>query len=83
MSLSDREYVRGEHPSACTCVSCERRRASRLSKAAVVEEASSEGLVLDAVNWSAAEAWLATTLSTRDGLAAANCGCFWEGKDHR
>jgi len=28
MPLADRDYVRGEHPPTCTCMSCERRRAN-------------------------------------------------------
>ena len=29
MPLSDRDYVRGQHPAACTCVDCTRKRADR------------------------------------------------------
>ena len=29
LPLSDRDYVRGSHPAACTCVDCSRRRMAR------------------------------------------------------
>jgi hypothetical protein len=30
--LADRDYMRDEHPPACTCVACERKRLARLSR---------------------------------------------------
>lgn len=32
MPIQDRDYIRGHHPPACTCVECTNRRLSRLSK---------------------------------------------------
>ena len=29
LPLSDRDYVRGNHPAACTCVECSQRRMGR------------------------------------------------------
>jgi len=31
MGLDDRDYIRGEHPPACTCVECNRKRLKRFN----------------------------------------------------
>ncbi len=37
MPLSDRDYIRGKHPAACTCVDCTRRRTARSQQGGVID----------------------------------------------
>ena len=39
LPLSDRDYVRGSHPAACTCVDCSRRRMVRSQRRRLDREA--------------------------------------------